>query len=284
MKILLIILALLSVAILALGGLRLADLRADRQLRETLLDGTGGPAPSFEPAMLESLPEPVARFFAFAIAPGTPLRTTALIEMGGELSLGTKDDPGYQPMVARQVLAPPRGFLWQVRLRTPARITGSDALTPDDSWGRFRLLDLVPVARVSRDPDHRLSSFGRLVAEGLIWTPAAFLPEARAGWDSLEWQAIDAGTIALHVRHDGMEQRAELTIDAQGRPLQVVLERWSNENPDKEFRYQPFGGDLSEFQSFDGFTLPTGVSAGNHFGTGQYHPFFRAEVTAISFR
>ncbi|KAA9009998.1 DUF6544 family protein [Histidinibacterium aquaticum] len=278
----LVVIALILAALLVLFGLRLLDARADRQVWRDL-EHRAVEGPRFDPAMLDGLPEPAARFFRFAIAPGTRLRSVAVVEMGGSLSLGDREAPSPQPIVARQILAPPHGFIWQVRLESAARVTGSDAHTPELSWGRFRLLDLVPVARVSGDPDHLRSSFGRMVGEGLFWTPAAFLAETQAGWDHLSWEAVDAGTARVTVRRSGLEQTADITVDGEGRPVRVVFPRWSNENADRQYRVQPFGGDLAGFESFDGYTLPTRVTGGNHYGTALYHPFYKAEVTAIHF-
>lgn len=282
-KLLIFCLAVVAVIAAALGVLRLADARADRALIKGL---TGIPVSEpqlFQASMVEGLPEPIARFFLFSIAPGTPLRTTAVIDMAGELSLGTKDDPNYQSMQAHQVLSPPRGFIWQVRLTGPTMVTGSDAYGAVQSWSRFRLLNFVPVGRVNDDADHLRSSFGRLVGEGLFWTPAAFLPAAQAGWDSLEWEAVAADTAAVIVSYNGLEQRAEVTVDQMGQPIRVVFQRWSNENDDGEYRLQPFGGDLAEFAEFDGFRLPTRVTGGNFYGTDAYHPFFRASISDIQF-
>jgi hypothetical protein len=276
-------------AVLAIGAggllaLRIADGRADAKLRAGLVAAAGAvSAPPFDPVMLDGLPEPAQRYFLFAMEPGTPLYTAAAIEMGGELSLGTGDDPRYQDMRADQVIAPPHGFVWQVRMGGAMRVTGSDALGPDGSWSRFRLLDGVPVGRVSRDRDHRRSSFGRMVGEGLFWTPAAFLPAARAGWDAIEWRDVDADTAEVRVRAGDLEQSARVTVAGNGRPLRVVFERWSDENVEGVYRLQPFGGDLSEFATFDGFRLPTRVIGGNHYGTDLYHPFFQAKVETVSF-
>lgn len=57
--------------------------------------------------------------------------------------------------------------------------------------------------------------------------------------------------------------------------------RWSNANPEKIYRLQPFGGELSDFRDVQGFRLP--VKAGNMFGTDEYFVFFKAAVTAIRF-
>jgi hypothetical protein len=56
-------------------------------------------------------------------------------------------------------------------------------------------------------------------------------------------------------------------------------QRWSNANRDSVFREQPFGGTVSGEGRFQGLTVPTRISAGNHFGTPDYLPFFQARVT-----
>lgn len=271
----------LGAGLLGLGLLRVLDGQADRALISELASPAAQERLIFEASMVDDLPDPAARFFLFSIAPGTPLRTTAVIEMSGELSLGTKENPNYWSMTAYQVLKPPTGFVWQVRLAGPVMVTGSDAYGLDGSWSRFRLFDLIPVGRVSGEMNHLRSSFGRLVGEGLFWSPAAFLPASEAGWHEITWEAVDDHTAAVTVHHKGLEQRAEVSVDETGQPVRIVFQRWSNENEDKVYRWQPFGGDLSDFVTFDGFHLPTRVTGGNLYGTESYHPFFKAEVTHI---
>jgi hypothetical protein len=65
----------------------------------------------FEASMVSGLPEPARRFFTFAIQPGTRPSTIVELTMSREISFGTKDEPKYQPMTARQVLAPPQGLV-----------------------------------------------------------------------------------------------------------------------------------------------------------------------------
>jgi hypothetical protein len=275
--------AVLLGGIAVLGGLRLQDRHSDRDAEARLMARQPAAPPRFRTSMVADLPEPARRFFRFAIAEGTPLRIVSVVDMTGELSLGTRGDPRYRPMVARQVLAPPHGFTWRVGLGGGARITGSDALTPETSWSRFRLLDAVPVARAGGDADHRRSSFGRLVADGLIWAPAAFLPAAGAEWDVIRWEGSGPDSAEVTVASAGLEQCAEIHVDDRGRLLRVMFERWSDENPERVHRLQPFGGDLSDFRTFDGFRLPTRAVAGNHYGTAAYHAFFRADVDDVTF-
>jgi hypothetical protein len=271
---LLAVVALLTAALVVGGLWRFADDRADARTWATL---AARPAPpgTFDPAMVADLPDPARRYFLHTIAPGTPLRTTAVIEMGGEIGMGSQDAPGYRPMRARQILSPPAGFVWRL---DAGLIGGSDGMTPGTSWTRFRLAGLIPVVRVGGTADHFRSAFGRAVAEATFWAPAALLPGP-----GIAWEAVDEDTARVTVSAHGLEQPVDITVAPDGRPLRVVLPRWSNANADGEWRLQPFGGDLADFRSFEGYRLPTTVDGGNLIGTDGYFPFFKARVTDIRF-
>ena len=61
----------------------------------------------FGAAELEGLPEPVQRHLAQAIAPGTPLATSARLRMRGHIKVGR-----WLPFRAHQLLNPHNGFVW----------------------------------------------------------------------------------------------------------------------------------------------------------------------------
>lgn len=195
--------------------------------------------------------------------------------MTGELGLGSLDDPKYSPMTAQQVLAPPHGLVWRVRV---GALSGSDGATPTSSWTRFWLFGLIPVLRAGNNEDHRRSALGRVVAEGAFWAPATLLPG-----DNVRWEAIDENSARAIVSINGFEQNVDVTVSQNGQPTQVVISRWSNENPNREYQLQPFGGYLNDFRQFGGYTLPTAVEGGNHFGTDKYFPFFKAKISEIQF-
>lgn len=97
------------------------------------------------------------------------------------------------------------------------------------------------------------------------------------------WQGVDADTARVTFRRGSLEQAVDVTVDAEGRPTVVSFQRWSNANPGKVFRLQPFGGYLSDFREVAGYRLPFCVEAGNMVGTDDYFPFFLADVTEIRF-
>ena len=265
------ILAILGLCILPLVVLRLWDERAVRVEWARLAESQPPGVAVYDPAMIADLPEPARRYFNFAIAPGTPLLTVAEIDMGGEFSLGTRDNPNYQPMEARQILAAPTGFVWKVRLPGVVPVSGSDT----GSWTRFRVLGLIPVARMGGEPNHARAAYGRYVAEAVFWTPAALLP----GPDVV-WEAVDQDTARVTMSHNDLSQAVDIQVDAEGT---VQFMRWSDANPEREHRLQPFGGQLSDFREVQGFRIPFKVEAGNMFGTEQHFIFFRARVTKVRF-
>ena len=274
MKGLLVLSLVLLVGTLGLLILKFADQRADQAEWARLIALQPAEPAVFSPEMVADLPEPAQRYFTYTIAPGTPLLTVAEIDMRGQFGLGAKEDPSYQPMEARQILAAPEGFVWSMRTLGGMPVSGSDS----GSWTRFRVFWLIPVARLGGGPDHTRSAFGRYVAEAAFWTPAALLPGP-----GVTWEAVDEDSARVAVRHGDLSQAVDVTVDAEGRPVEVAFQRWSDANPEGVHRLQPFGGTLSDFRDVGGYRLPHRVEAGNMFGTDDYFPFFLAEVTAIRF-
>lgn len=269
----------LIAVVAALGVWRFMDARAEQAVAAALYAVQPAQPPRFNEAMLQGLPEPTQRYFRFAIAPDTPLFTVADIAMEGRLSLGTANSPNWMEMQARQVLGAPDGFLWQPTLSVGGLpMMGSDAALRGASWTRFWLAGLLPVARAGGNADHARSAFGRYVGEAMFWTPAALLPGEGVAWEPL---GSDSAQVTLSAY--GMEQSVEMHVDARGAPTRIVFPRWSNASPQKQFQIQPFGGDLSEYRTFEGFTVPTVVHAGNFYGTADYFPFYQVRVTSVTY-
>lgn len=278
MRTILILLTLAVAAVVFLGGWRWTDKSADQAAWIRLASHQPLAPAAFDLSMIDGLPDPAQRYFRFAIKPGTPLYTVAEISMQGEFSLGDKVEPNYMSMQADQILAAPNGFIWKVRAGDKIWFTGSDGADDGFSWSHFWLLGIVPVARAGNNKDHARAAFGRYVAEAVFWSPGALLPG-----ENVLWEAMDNSTVRVIVRHRGLEQAVELSVDADGKLSKVIFQRWSNANPAKTFQRQPFGGYLSDYKDFGGFRLPTRVEAGNFFGTDDYFAFFKVTVTSVRF-
>lgn len=254
---------------------RLADTCAARNAWNRLIYQSGPAGSVFDPSAIDALPDAAQRYLRYAITPGTPLVSVVEIAMNGQLGLGTKDKPAYRPMTADQILAPPAGLVWKVRT---GPVSGSDAAMPETSWTRFWLFNLIPVIRVSGNRDHHRSAFGRVVCEGAFWVPASLLPGR-----NVVWEDVNADTARAIVTYGDYSQSIELKVEANGQPSRILIQRWSNENADKAFREQPFGGYLSNFREIGGYCLPMHVEGGNLIGTQDYFPFFIANVQQIRY-
>jgi hypothetical protein len=115
------------------------------------------------------------------------------------------------------------------------------------------------------------------VAEAAFWVPASLLPS-----EHVTWREVNHDTARAIVRFGGFVQAVDITVNTTGALTEVMIQRWSNENPEKIFQEQPFGGYPSAYRAFDGYRLPTRVEGGNHFGTTDYFAFFKADVRAFT--
>lgn len=235
--------------------------------------------PRYDPTMVAGLPEVARRYFARAIEPGTPLHRVVRLEMEGSFIM----NGNAMPMTARQILAPPSlGFVWQADIGAGLmRFGGSDGYLRAgggaESWTKFWLHRLVPLARIGATQDHARAAATRALLES-VWAPASLLPQFGAEW-------VQTGEDSAEVRFAGLPglEPIQITLDAEGNPVEVWALRWSDANPDKTYRLQPFGGRMLEMTRHQGFLIPTRVELGNLWGSPDYAPFFLAKITSAEF-
>jgi hypothetical protein len=196
----------------------------------------------FGPAELDGLPEPVRRHLTQAVAPGTPLHTSARLTMRGQIKVGR-----WLPFRARQVLSPGHGFIWTAR--AAGIIAGTDRYLDGAGAMRWRLAGLVTVA-AGEGPDVSRSAAGRAGAEA-IWLPTALLPRFGVRWSA---GGDDRVTAAFTVGETPVE--LELRLDAAGRIVSVAFDRWGDPGGTGSFGWHRFGGPITGHAGFGGLTIP----------------------------
>jgi hypothetical protein len=276
-----VILTLGGLVVLGLGGLFWIYLAAEAETERgwaSIAARSSPPDRHFSPEQVAELPETARRYFTHAIAPGTLLRTVVELQMTGTFRLGEKSSAESYAMQARQILAPPDQFVWIPTMRKGViHISGSDALVSGQAWTQFWVNKLVPVANNRSTPDLVQSALFRSAMEG-IWAPAALLPRPGVSWSQ---PGPDVARVTIATA--GKPIVLDLTLSSDGAVREVVGLRWSNENPERAFQFQPFGAFVLRETTFEGFTIPSQVAVGNHFGTDAYFPFFEAQITAAHF-
>lgn len=225
----------------------------------------------FSEEELVGLPEPVARYFNAAIAPGAPLARAADIDMRGKLKLNGR----WLPLRAHEVLAPHEGFVW--RARVAGVISGSDRCVDGRGVMDWKLLRLFRVAR-AEGADIARSSAARAVGEA-VWVPTALLP--RFG---VQWQAISERDITANLDFEGLAFAIHLRTDEVGRVESVQLDRWGDPDESGEFAFHSFGMETTETTTFGPFTVPAVVRVGWFPGTERWADgeFIRCDVTSLT--
>jgi hypothetical protein len=257
-------------------AMRAGQLAEVRRIRRDLEQRRRGAAERFREEMVADLPEPALRYLLHAIRPGTELADTVELGMAGEIRL--KPGGPWLPLRARETLSPPDGFLWEATAgRVLMRFSGADAYAHGRSHTAFRLWDLVPVAQ-ARGPDVARSARGRLAGEA-VWNPAALLPQRGVTWEALDERTARA-TLAL----DGESIPLTLTIEPDRRLRSVTLPRWGDPTDNGRHALIPFGMDVLEERTFDGYTIPSRIAGGWWYGTDRFFDFFHAAIQQASFR
>lgn len=141
--------------------------RETRSLAARLEAEAEGPLEWFTLDQLEGLPEPVARYFRFALTPGQPLVRSACLEQRGEFRLGGPDSR-WLHLTARQHFATrPPGFVWDASIRMapgfPVRVRDSYLGGLGSMQGR--MLGLVPVVNQQGAPELNAGALQRYLAE-----------------------------------------------------------------------------------------------------------------------
>jgi hypothetical protein len=137
---------------------------------------------------------------------------------------------------------------------------------------RWKLFGIVLVINGS-GPDITRSAAGRVNIES-IWLPSVLCGKA------VSWTASDL--YHAHALFTAHCERAEIdySIDENGRLKTVNMPRWGNPGGG-EFGYANCGGFVDEEHTFGGYTIPTRMRIGWHFGTDAFESdgeFFRVVI------
>jgi hypothetical protein len=199
--------------------------------------------------------------------------------MEGTLLLGDKQSFRTFRMRARQILAPPSEFVWIADMNAGLmQVSGTDALYRQHGWTRFWMFRSIPLVQAAATEGLDRAAAARPALEA-IWAPASLLPQNGA-----RWEQVGPDTARVTFGSGIAEIVMKLTLDESGRVVDIVTQRWSDANPEKRFQLQPFGGTMAAEATFGGFTIPSVVHVGNHFGTDDYFAFFNATITEAAYR
>ena len=163
------------------------------------------PESAFAPAMLDSLPPPVARYLRAVLRDGTPLVRHAVLKQEG-MFRGDLVQPGEWAFDAVQHFdANPPGFVWDARMHLAPMLDVfvRDALVGGQASMRGRVAGMFPMVDAGDDAQLDVAAAQRWLAE-TAWFPTALLPGQGVTWTALDDSTARAtvGSGALTARLD----------------------------------------------------------------------------------
>ncbi len=215
---------------------------------------TANPAGSFHPDLVSSVPEPARRYLLHTIAPGTPLVSAVELEMAGQIRLSPSGK--WMPLRARQMMSATGGFVWKASVGRLLRIVGEDRYLDREGAMQWKLWGLIPVVNAS-GPNITRAARGRFLAEAAVWLPGLLLPR-----QGTTWRRVDDKTAEAVVEITGAPFPLLFSVDPDGMLRTIVFSRWGNVGTDNgRWTEIPFGVTFSGEGTFDGYTIPTRLTA-----------------------
>jgi hypothetical protein len=228
----------------------------------------------FEPGLLATIPEGGRRYLEHAIAAGTPLAAAVRLHMHGEIRL-----KGWHPFSAEEVIVWTRGMIWRAAVRMHGiSIRGGDSFVDGYGAMRWKMFGVIPLVNAS-GPDITRSAAGRVNVES-IWLPSVLCGREVAWMESDPCQP--QATFTAH----GERSQIDYVIDERGGLRSVNTKRWGNPE-NAAFHYADCGGFVDEEGTFGGYTVPTRMRVGWHFGSPAFEAggeFFRVIIDSAVYK
>jgi hypothetical protein len=242
-----------SVAAAVAVGSRLWDRSIARAVEQLAFHAAASPSAFFSREHLQGLPEPVARYFEFALTPGQPLIKTARVEHRGEMRLGGFGAP-WRPFTSVQhVSTHPPGFVWDATFSMApfVSIRVRDSYLDGVGAMQGKLAGLIPVVDQSGRPELAAAALHRYLAEA-VWFPTALLPG-----DGLTWEAIDSTRARAVLTDHGITVSLEFLFAPNG-----SIERASTPARYRErngaYVPTPWACNYRSYEAVDGMRVPMG--------------------------
>ena len=268
-------------ALIAVGAKALGDIawkrgtaRSVERLTERTHTARRRPAPELSFDDLESLPDPVKRYFAFALRPGQRFVESARSVQLGEFAI----KPGqWRPFSATQhVTVRPPGFVWDATIRmapgVPMRVRDSYIGGVGRMHGRFA--GLIPVVDQSGTAEMASGSLHRYLAEA-PWIPTALLPAT-----GVTWTPINDSRSRATISDFGTTVSVDFEFNDRGEITGMSAERFRDVGGSPVLT--PWVGQFHSYRDVGGMMVPEEGEVAWVPSTGA-EPYWRGRVTEVAY-
>jgi hypothetical protein len=273
----------LGIAAAAVGGGAVASAlggsawnRQSTRMVAQLHDGEHAAGPAvYSPAELEGLPDPVVRYFEFALTPGQPMIRSARIEHRGEFRGAI--DAKWSPFSSVQTFTVNRpGFVWDAKVRMAPLVTVRvrDSYIGGHAGMLAKVAGLVSVVDEEDTPHLNSGALHRHFLEG-TWFPTSLLPS-----QGVRWEAIDDHSARASLTDSGITVSMVAHFAGSGEIVRVEAERMRDVGgvgvP------TPFVGEVHSYERIDGMMVPVAGEVAWILPEGRLD-FWRGRITSARY-
>lgn len=203
---------------------------------------------------VQGLPQPVQRYFKYALPDGQPYLSYLRLQHSGTFKTGM-DKPAMDIKGEQYFTAQPPGFVWIGRTKQFRAHDSYVNNTGNLSVYLFGLLRIVNSKGETIDQAELLRWLGESV-----WMPTNLLPD-----EHIQWTAIDDQRAKITFTWNGQTVYYIVHINEQGQITRMQTERYMDENT-----LQDWVGEVSEYREVDGMMVPTEIKASWLLEQGKY--------------
>ena len=228
----------------------LFDKKVTKEIDILTKEGVKAQSKTFNFNDLEGLPEPVQRYFKYALRDGQEHIKFVRLKQIGEFRM--KGNQPWMPIKAEQYFTTEDpGFIWRVKLAMAPFIwiEGRDMYFQGRGNMLIKLLSTITVANATGS-EMDISSLIRFLSEAL-WLPTVLLPS-----DYIEWKEIDFNSAQAVIKDNGYTASGIFTFNEKGEIIKFVTNDRYRE-VDGEYFKDRWTAYYRNYQEFDGMMIPT---------------------------
>lgn len=219
-----------------------------------LQQGEQAPPVLITDAHVLGLPEPVQRYLSYAHVVGKETIRTVRLKQQGSM----RQQPGQKwlPLVAEQYFTTnPPAFLWHCTIQPfpLGSISATDRFSDGHGNMLVKLWSFITLGD-ARGPEMDQGELQRYLPE-MSWFPTAWLS------DYIQWQAIDAQSVKVTIRHRSVTASAVLHVNEQGQLTHVTAQRYMEEHG--HYKLEPWSVQVKVYQEVSGMCIPAKYSIFN---------------------
>ncbi len=200
---------------------------------------------------LESLPEPVQRFFRQVLSDGQPPIESVYLEQSGLFNMGEEDDNWKSFSAVQHVVTDKPGFDWEAKVAVAPGLSARvhDTYIREEGSLHVSLLGLITVADMGGSDGISEGEFLRYFAEA-AWYPTALLPGR-----NVRWQGVD-DTSAIAYMTDGHLTAQLLFRFGEDGLIESVYAEVRGRTVGDEVVPTPWEGRWSRYERHEGILVP----------------------------